>query len=155
MAFDTCKCADDDRVMFVLSMLKAEAMHWWNVESRGKPSEVAKNTSWEHFTKRFKAQFYTTTAVKRLEEEFLKLEQVDLTVKAYTSLFIEKARFAECYVPTEERRIESYIWGLWSSIRELVDTRRPSTFEEAIDAAEHTEREKERQLGERVGDKRK
>ena len=45
IAFDTCKCVDEDRVMFVLSMLKAEAMHWWNVESRGKPSEVAKNTS--------------------------------------------------------------------------------------------------------------
>ena len=64
-------------------------------------------------------------------------------VRAYTSLFIEKARLAESYMPIEERRVERYVWALRSSIREFIDTRNPTTFEEAIDAAEHTKREKE------------
>lgn len=59
------------------------------------------------------------------------------------------------YVPTEERRVERYIYGLKSSIRELVSTRNPTTFQAAINAAELTEKEKNRQMTERVGDKRK
>ena len=50
--------------MFVQSMLKVEAMHWSNVESRVRASKVARNSTWEHFTKSFKAQFYSTTAIK-------------------------------------------------------------------------------------------
>ena len=76
-------------------------------------------------------------------------------MKEYTTRFIEKERFAECYVPMEKRRIKRYIWGLKSSLRQLVGTRRPLTFREAINAAEMTEAEKNRQLGEKGGEKRK
>ena len=76
-------------------------------------------------------------------------------MKEYTAHFIEKEIFAECYVPTEERRIKRYIWGLKSSLRELVGARRPLTFCEAINEAEMTETEKDRQLGEKGRDKRK
>ncbi|KAJ9568510.1 hypothetical protein OSB04_004476 [Centaurea solstitialis] len=144
IVFETCKCAEDDKVIFVLSLLKGEAMHWWTMESGGCAAEVAKNTSSDDFTKRFRAQFCSAAAIKKLEEEFLNLEQGSKTVKEYTTQFIEKARFAALYVPTEERMIERYIWGLRSNIRELMDTRNPSTFRTAIDAAELTEREKEK-----------
>ena len=53
IAFDTCKCADEDKVMFVQSMLKVEATHWWNVEFRGRASKVARKSTWDHFTYNF------------------------------------------------------------------------------------------------------
>ena len=81
-----------------------------------------------------------------MEEEFLKLEQGNSTVQEYTNRFIEKARFAKVYVPTEARRVESYIWGLKSSIREFVMGKDPATFRVAIDAAEMIEKEKSRQI---------
>jgi hypothetical protein len=154
-AFDTCKCSNDDKVVYARSMLKADATYWWEMESGGKPSEMAKSTTWEKFVARFKARFCPMSATRKLEEEFLRLEQGNMTVQEYTTKFMEKARFAEIYVPTEERRIEKYVWGLKGNIREFVMTRNPMTFEAAIDMAELTEREKNRQIGERAGDKRK
>ncbi|KAJ9547570.1 hypothetical protein OSB04_020113 [Centaurea solstitialis] len=78
-------------------------------------------------------------ATKKLEEEFLRLKQGSMTVEDYTNKFMEKAHFAEIYVPTKSRRIERYVWGLRT----------------AINAAELTEGEKDRQVMERVGEKRK
>jgi hypothetical protein len=134
-AFDTCKCSNDDKVVYARSMLKADATYWWEMESGGKPSEMAKSTTWEKFVARFKARFCPMSATRKLEEEFLRLEQGNMTVQEYTTKFMEKARFAEIYVPTEERRIEKYVWGLKGNIREFVMTRNPMTFEAAIDMA--------------------
>ena len=44
-AFDTCKCSNQDKVVYARSMLKADATYWWEMESGGKPSELAKSTS--------------------------------------------------------------------------------------------------------------
>ncbi|KAJ9566079.1 hypothetical protein OSB04_002045 [Centaurea solstitialis] len=95
--FSTCKpptfkCADKDRVMFVLSMLKGEAMNWWTIEFGGRALKVSKSTTWEDFTKRFKVQFCPTAAIKKLKDEFLRLEQGNLIVKEYNTHFIERAR---------------------------------------------------------------
>ncbi|KAJ9551511.1 hypothetical protein OSB04_015556 [Centaurea solstitialis] len=130
LAFDTCNCAEEDKV-------------------------AARETTWERFVERFKMQFCPLAATKKLEEDFMKLEQGSKTVQEYTSSFIEKARFAEIYIPIEARRIERYIWGLRANIRELVLNMHHGTFQSAVDAAENTEREKMRQIGDRSGEKRK
>ena len=94
IVFDTCKCVENDKVIFALSVLKADAIYWWDMESGGKTSQVAKTSTWEDFTRSFQEQFFLTATIIKLEEEFLKLEQGELTVKEYTARFIEKARFA-------------------------------------------------------------
>ncbi|KAI3734189.1 hypothetical protein L6452_13653 [Arctium lappa] len=129
LAFDTSKCAKDDKVVYALSMLKDEAVMWWDVESGGQ--------------------------VKKLEEEFLGLEQKGMSVREYTTKFIEKSRFAGIYVLNEERRVERFVFGLRSDIREFVSNKEPSTFQMAVNAAEMREKEKNRQVTERSGDKRK
>ncbi|KAI3680700.1 hypothetical protein L6452_35474 [Arctium lappa] len=103
LAFDTSKCAEDDKVVYALSMLKDEAVMWWDVESGGQGSAIAKEMVWRDFVKVFKAQFCSLAAVKKLEEEFLGLEQKGMSVREYTTKFIEKSRFAGIYVPNEER----------------------------------------------------
>ncbi|KAI3718848.1 hypothetical protein L6452_19733 [Arctium lappa] len=139
LVFDTCKCAEVDKVMFALSMLKSDVIFWWDAEIGGKGSKSARDMAWETFVARFKAYFFPLATVKRLEEEFLGLEQGKMTVREYTSKFLEKDRFTKLYMPTEERRIERYIYGLKGKIRELVSTQNPTTFQVAINAAEMTE----------------
>ncbi|KAJ9538003.1 hypothetical protein OSB04_030736 [Centaurea solstitialis] len=155
LAFDTCNCAEEDKVVFAISMLKSNAIFWWDGEAGSRGSKAARETTWEKFVERFKMQFCPLAATKKLEEDFMKLEQGSKTVQEYTSNFIEKARFAEIYIPTEARRIEGYIWGLRANIRELVLNMHHGTFQSAVDAAENTEREKMRQMGDRSGEKRK
>ena len=90
-----------------------------------------------------------------MEEDFLKLEQGNKTVREYTEKFIEYSRFADHYVSTESRKIERFIWGLKPSIREFVITMNPNTFPLTVEAAEVTERNKNRQSEGKVFEKRK
>ena len=64
---------------------------------------------WEDFKRIFIEKFCSKSEVKQLEEEFLRLEQGRMTVREYTTNFIQKARIAKHQVSTEERKIESYI----------------------------------------------
>ncbi|KAL4592790.1 hypothetical protein LXL04_005795 [Taraxacum kok-saghyz] len=153
--FDTSKCADEDRVVYAVTMFKNEAIYWWGMVKEVRGRDVAKRMTWDEFIKIFKEKFCPRTAVKQLEEEFLKLEQGNMMVREYTTKFIEKAIFAKLYVSTEEMRIERYIWGLKTSIREFVEIQKPGTFQSAVDAVESREREKNRQGEDRVSGKRK
>ena len=46
----------------------------------GRGSEAAKAMAWEKFVVRFKIRFYPLAATRKLEEEFLSLEQESMTV---------------------------------------------------------------------------
>ncbi|KAI3758722.1 hypothetical protein L6452_06293 [Arctium lappa] len=115
LVFATSKCAEEDKVTYALSMLRSEATLWWDAETGGLGVAAAE--------------------VKKLQEEFLGLEQKDMS--------------------TKESRVERFISGMRSSLREWVSTRDPTTFQVAVHAAEMTEKEKNRHMIDRVGDKRK
>ncbi|KAI3763911.1 hypothetical protein L2E82_13911 [Cichorium intybus] len=153
--FDTSKCADEDQVIYAARMLKGEALYWWQMEKVTRGADQARRMTWDEFKDIFMKKFCPRTSIKQLEEEFLRLEQGSMTVREYTTKFIENARFAEFYVATEGRRVERYIWGLKTSIREFVEIQSPSTFQSAVDAAQSREREKNRQGEDRVSEKRK
>ncbi|XP_024962567.1 uncharacterized protein LOC112502789 [Cynara cardunculus var. scolymus] len=136
-------------------MLKSEALFWWEIITNLRGEEVVARVTWGEFKVLFNEKFCPRTAIKQLEEEFLRLEQGIMTVREYTTSFTEKARFAEHYVSTEERRVERYIWGLKASIQEFVLTMSPTTFQEAVNAVEIRQKEMNRQDDERGQIKRK
>nr|KAJ0190222.1 hypothetical protein LSAT_V11C800426910 [Lactuca sativa] len=47
--FDTSKCADEDKVIYVATMLKGDAIHWWGMVKEVRRREAAKNMSWDEF----------------------------------------------------------------------------------------------------------
>ncbi|XP_024963867.1 uncharacterized protein LOC112504148 [Cynara cardunculus var. scolymus] len=136
--FNTIRCPEADKVRFVVSVLKSNALFWWEVESLAR-TDVLRTLSWVEFVNRFKEQFCLKTAVRQMEEDFLKLEQKSGSVREYTEKFIEYSRFAEHYISMEARKMVQYIWGLKPSIRELVIAMNPATFPLAVDAAEITD----------------
>lgn len=142
VVFKISKCSEEDKVTYASAMLKSEALSWWEIMSNLKGDEVVARMTWEEFKVLFNKKFCPRSAVKQLEEEFLRLEQGTMTVREYTTSFTEKARFAEHYVSTEERRAERYIWGLKASIREFVLTMNPTTFQAAVNAAEVREKKR-------------
>ncbi|KAJ9556932.1 hypothetical protein OSB04_011546 [Centaurea solstitialis] len=134
MVFETCRCAAEDKVVYARSMLKADALHWGNVETGGRGTEAVRTMSWKSFVAKFRSQFCPLAATKKMEEEFLQLKQGVMSVQEYTTHFIEKSR-------------EAFV--------EFVMGKDPTTFQAAINAAELIEREKDRQASERIGEKRK
>ncbi|XP_024977648.1 uncharacterized protein LOC112515209 [Cynara cardunculus var. scolymus] len=136
--FNTSKCSEEDKVIFVVSMLKSNALYLWDVKSSAKP-DILQSMSWGEFVNKFKEQFCPKTAVRQMEEDFLKLEQGNKSMREYTEKFIEYSRFAEHYISSESRKMKKYIWGLKPSIRKFVIAMNPAIFFLIVNVAEITE----------------
>nr|GEW15718.1 zinc finger, CCHC-type, retrotransposon Gag domain protein [Tanacetum cinerariifolium] len=150
--FEISECSSRQRVKYASHLLKGEARHWWDMIKIAHGDDVASVIIWEKF-KDLVMENYCPQGL--LEEEFLKLQQNDMTVPKYIAKFNEKARFAKYQVATEERKIKRYIWGLRARIRGPVQQARPSTFQEAVELALMVEKENNRQLKEEGDNKRK
>lgn len=68
-----------------------------------------------------------------------------MSVREYTTKFMEKSRLAEFFICIDEGRVESDIWGLRATIQEFVQIQKPCTFLSDIDDAEGHGREKKHQ----------
>nr|KAJ0217735.1 hypothetical protein LSAT_V11C300144610 [Lactuca sativa] len=68
--------------------------------------------------------------------------EVTLDTSKYSD---EKDRFAKCYRSIVERKVERYIWGLRTNIREFVEIQKLGTLYSTINVAQGREREKNRQ----------
>ncbi|CAI9278423.1 unnamed protein product [Lactuca saligna] len=55
--FDISTCADEDKVIYVATLLKGEAIHWWGMVKEVKGREAAKRMSWNEFLIIFKENF--------------------------------------------------------------------------------------------------
>ncbi|GKE26683.1 zinc finger, CCHC-type, retrotransposon gag domain protein [Tanacetum coccineum] len=153
--FDISDCSPRQRVKYASHLLKGEARHWWNMIKIARGDDVSSVMTWEDFEDLEMENYCPQELMDKLEEEFLKLQQNDMTVPKYTVKFNEKARFAKYQVATEERKIKQYIWGLRARIMGPVQQARPSTFQEAVELALMVEKENNCQLEEGGDNKRK
>nr|KAJ0201351.1 hypothetical protein LSAT_V11C600336990 [Lactuca sativa] len=92
--YNTSKCTDKDKVIYVARMLKGEAIHWWGMVKEVRGHDAAVRMAWDEFTKIFKGKFCPRKAIKQLEEELLRSEQRNMSVREYTTMLTKKARFA-------------------------------------------------------------
>ncbi|KAI3789919.1 hypothetical protein L2E82_02726 [Cichorium intybus] len=147
--FRTSKCDEADKVEFATNLLKEDAQFWWENTCMEIGESLAYTLSWEQFKLKFTEYYCSNNAMKGIEEEFLKLQQGSRTVQQYTLDFNEKARFAQHQVDKEERKIDRYLWGLKTQIREFLPSSRYTTFQQVAEAARSRERELQRQEEER------
>ncbi|KAI3753681.1 hypothetical protein L2E82_25742 [Cichorium intybus] len=147
--FRTSKCDEADKVEFATNLLKEDAQFWWENMCMEIGEGLAYTLNWEQFKLKFTEYYCSNNAMKGIEEEFLKLQQGSRTVQQYTLDFNEKARFAQHQVDTEERKMDRYLWGLKTQIREFLPSSRYTTFQQVAEAARSRERELQRQEEER------
>ncbi|KAI3691414.1 hypothetical protein L2E82_49773 [Cichorium intybus] len=139
--FRVSKCADDDKVEFATNQLTSGALHWSQIYYKSLNLDPTELVPWEQFKNKFNEEYCSEVAIKQLEDEFLHLEQGSRSVQEYTLSFLEKARFAEHHIYTKKRKIDKYVWGLTTRIREIVQPLKLPTFRQVVDRA--TERETE------------
>ncbi|XP_024963727.1 uncharacterized protein LOC112503994 [Cynara cardunculus var. scolymus] len=154
LSLQTSKSAEEDKVMFAISRLWSNALYWWEILSSSDPN-IMKTMLWEEFVEKYIIQYCPEPVARKLEDDFLRLEQGNMSVRQYTEIFMEQFRFAEAYFATKSNKVRKYIWGLVSNLRKYMIYRHPTTFQVAVDAAEILEQDINRQPQERVGDKRK
>ncbi|KAL7607900.1 uncharacterized protein LOC111912373 [Lactuca sativa] len=139
--FKTSKCSEGDKVMYAVTMLKDEALYWWDMVSGMLGEGIVGQLTWGQFIAKFKEDFISESALDQIEEEFLTLKQGESSVVDYTYKFMEKARFVEHQIPTEKKKIKRYVWGLRANIREFVSNRDLATFRQVVEAAKEREKE--------------
>ena len=73
--FIVSDCPDNLRVRYATSVLQKRALTWWNGEKRKKGAEVAMALTWEEVKEMMVREFCPRNEMKKLEDEFWKLEQ--------------------------------------------------------------------------------
>ncbi|KAL0536706.1 hypothetical protein IC582_025666 [Cucumis melo] len=88
--------------------------------------------TWQQFKESFYAKFFSASLRDAKRQEFLNLEQGDMTVEQYDAEFDMLSRFAPEMIATEAARVDKFVRGLRLDIQGLVRAFRPATHADAL-----------------------
>ncbi|KAL0534048.1 hypothetical protein IC582_028325 [Cucumis melo] len=88
--------------------------------------------TWQQFKESFYAKFFSASLRDAKRQEFLYLEQGDMTVEQYDAEFDMLSRFAPEMIATEAARADKFVRGLRLDIQGLVRAFRPATHADAL-----------------------
>ncbi|TYK13633.1 ty3-gypsy retrotransposon protein [Cucumis melo var. makuwa] len=118
--FRYMKFPDDQKVQCAVFFLEDRGTTWWETAERMLRGDVSKIT-WEQFKESFYANFFSANVKHAKQQEFLNLEQGDMTVKQYDAEFDMLSRFALDVVRNEAVRTEKFVRALDLSLHERAD----------------------------------
>ncbi|KAL0536697.1 hypothetical protein IC582_025657 [Cucumis melo] len=129
--FRYMKCPEDQKVQCAVFMLTDRGTAWWETTERMLGGDVSQIT-WQQFKESFYAKFFSASLRDAKRQEFLNLEQGDMTVEQYDAEFDMLSRFAPEMIATETARADKYVRGLRLDIQGLVRAFRPATHADAL-----------------------
>ncbi|XP_050937503.1 uncharacterized protein LOC127148222 isoform X1 [Cucumis melo] len=158
--FRYMKCPEDQKVQCAVFFLEDKGTAWWETAERMLGGDVSKIT-WEQFKENFYAKFFSANVKHAKLQEFLNLEQGDMTVEQYDAEFDMLSRFAPDMVRDEAARTEKFVRGLRLDLQGIVRALRPATHADALRIAldlslpERADLSKAAGRGSALGQKRK
>ena len=84
------------------------ARTWWLAEE----ATLEKLITWDRFSKGFYVRFFPSTAQKEMEEQFIRLQQLNRSVDEYAAEFLRPGRFAPYMVSDKEKWASMFQQGL-------------------------------------------
>ncbi|KAA0054268.1 gag protease polyprotein [Cucumis melo var. makuwa] len=129
--FRYMKCPEDQKVQCAVFMLTDRGIAWWETTERMLGGDVGQIT-WQQFKESFYAKFFSASLRDAKRQEFLNLEQDDMTVEQYDAEFDMLSRFAPEMIATEAARADKFVRGLRLDIQGLVRAFRPATHADAL-----------------------
>ncbi|KAL0561308.1 hypothetical protein IC582_001730 [Cucumis melo] len=129
--FRYMKCPEDQKVQCAVFMLTDRGTAWWETTERMLGGDVGQIT-WKQFKESFYAKFFSASLRDAKWQEFLNLEQDNMTVEQYDAEFDMLSRFAPEMISTEGARADKFVTGLKLDIQGLVRAFRPTTHVDAL-----------------------
>ncbi|TYK11150.1 gag protease polyprotein [Cucumis melo var. makuwa] len=129
--FRYMKCPEDQKLQCAISMLTDRGTAWWETTERMLGGDVGQIT-WQQFKESFYAKFFSASLRDAKRQEFLNLEQDDMTVEQYDVEFDMLSRFAPEMIATEAARADKFVRGLRLDIQGLVRAFPPATYADAL-----------------------
>ncbi|GJV08240.1 putative reverse transcriptase domain-containing protein [Tanacetum coccineum] len=133
--FETCKCAEEDKVMFAASTFEGRALTWWNGNVHTLGLVNANHISWTEFKTMMTTEYCPATEIQRIEQELWTLTLKGDDIEAYNNRFHELALMCPELVPTEKKKIERYTRGFPERIKGNITSSKPATLHDAINMA--------------------
>ena len=106
-------------------------MTWWELMEQTQDTTAL---TWSGFKELFEEQYRTADMISSKLQEFISLQQGNMTVKEYSIKFNSLAKFAPTLVSTPQTRLERFVGGLHPTIaRDVMSGHQPSqTYSEAL-----------------------
>ncbi|GJT73291.1 putative reverse transcriptase domain-containing protein [Tanacetum coccineum] len=133
--FETCKCAEEDKVMFAASTFEGRAVTWWNGNVHTLGLVNANHIPWTEFKTMMTTEYCPATEIQRMELELGTLTLKGDDIEAYNNRFHELALMCPKLVPIEKKKIERYTRGFPERIKGNITSSKPATLHDAINMA--------------------
>ncbi|GJR53976.1 putative reverse transcriptase domain-containing protein [Tanacetum coccineum] len=134
--FETCKCAEEDKVMFAASTFRGRCVKCGNGESAYSMGSSMQRIPWMNSRLRMNATEYCpTTEVQMMEQELWTLTLKGDDIEAYNNRFHELALMCPELVLTEKKKIERYTCGFPERIKGNITSSKPATLHDTINMA--------------------
>ncbi|GJS12766.1 putative reverse transcriptase domain-containing protein [Tanacetum coccineum] len=126
--FETCKCAEEDKVMFATSTFEGRTLTWWNGNVHTLGPVNANHILWTEFKTMMTTEYCPASEIQRMKQELWTLTLKGDDIEAYNNRFHELALMCPELVPTEKKKIERYTRGFPERIKGKITSSKPATL---------------------------
>ncbi|XP_022030556.1 uncharacterized protein LOC110931471 [Helianthus annuus] len=144
--FERTHCDVGDFVAYGTGQLRNQAKDWWDNKKREIGAEAARVMTWDEFKVPFLKHHSPKAVINRIKEEFIQLRQRRESIDKITSIFMDKLRFCDELLTTEEQKIYYYYNMLSAEYREFMTPSKYETLTEIINVAQEREIELKKQV---------
>ncbi|XP_038880430.1 uncharacterized protein LOC120072086 [Benincasa hispida] len=123
--------SEEQKVNCATFMLRGDAKFWWESTQR----TIKGSVSWQQFNQAFYNKYFPLTVRYQKKVEFRNLRQENKSMAEYERKFDRSSHFVPRLVDTEEKKVESFIWGLREGIRGIVTAFRHKEYALALKSA--------------------
>ncbi|XP_021979948.1 uncharacterized protein LOC110876076 [Helianthus annuus] len=144
--FERTHCDESDFVAYGTGQLRGQAKDWWDNLRNERGVEATREMTWEDFKTPFLKHHSPKAVINKIKEEFMQLRQKGETVDKITGIFLDKLKFCDELVKTEEQKIYYYHTMLRAEYREFMTSSHYQSLTDIINAAREREIELKRQV---------
>ncbi|XP_035832960.1 uncharacterized protein LOC110924081 [Helianthus annuus] len=144
--FERTHCDVSDFVAYGIGQLRGQAKDRWDNKKKEIGAEAARAMTWDELKVPFLKHHSPKAVINRIKEEFIQLRQRGETIYKITGIFMDKLRFCDELVTTEEQKIYYYYNMLSAEYKEFMT---PSKYE-TLTEINNTAREREIKLKKQI-----
>ncbi|KAL3655497.1 hypothetical protein CASFOL_001283 [Castilleja foliolosa] len=137
--FRVIECEDAQKITCATYQLIEDAGHWWEGVLRNQTEAEKLNFTWEGFKTAIMDKYFPQSYADQKENEFLHLQQGNMTVTDYERKFNALCRFAPHLVNTDARKSMRFAMGLRSEVSSILAGQGELPYAELVKRAEKVE----------------
>jgi len=143
-------CPEDSMVKYVTYLLLGDAEYWWK-NAKSMSENAQEEITWEVFQAKFLERYFPQSARTKLDDDFLKLRQGNMTVGAYAARFETLSRYFKFFRQTvdEAYMCHRFQEGLKDEIQDMVVPLGIQQFQPLVEKCKEIEAMKNKRLNRR------